>query len=350
MKVLSTRLAIVLCALVGGYGSVSPVAADETGAAIYKAGLKSACYVYTPKYGSGSGSLIDVQKRLVITNDHVVGTADFVIVHFPMREKNGKLIVDKDKYMESITANKGIRGKVLAREETRDLAVIQLDRLPDGVTPVKLASGSPEAGDKIYSIGNPAASEAFWIYTPGEVRQVYDKKWTSSIGTDLTNHKAKVIEATSPVSAGDSGGPLFNSKGEQIGITQSVLSVGKAQAYSYFVDATEIKNFLVDRKITLSVSKEDPKTADPVTDPKTDPVTDPKIEPKKKDPPKVDPAAAEAEALEKKAATELGLLKSLTKDVNKRELAIEKLEALIKKYPKTNAAKEAKDLLRKLDK
>ncbi len=223
-------------------------AEDDNGTKIYYAGLKSACFVYTPKVGSGSGSLIDAQKRYIITNNHVVGNADMVIVHFPMYDTKGKPIVERDKYKQSITANKGIRGKVLVREESRDLAIVQLERLPPGVRAVKFAETSPDIGENIHSIGNPAASDAAWVYTPGKVRQVYQKTWTAGSGRDVSNHKAKIIEATSNTSAGDSGGPLFNSKGEQIGVTQGGLVSVAAQGYAFFIDVTDIRNFLKDRK------------------------------------------------------------------------------------------------------
>jgi S1-C subfamily serine protease len=360
MTIGPARSLLGIFALTGCLIPCAAFADDDRGNEVYKSGLKSACYVVVPKQGSGSGSLIDAHKRYVITNNHVVGSVDTVIVHFPMHDPKGKVIVEKDKYIQSITSNHGIRGKVLVREETRDLAIIQLEKLPPGVTAVKLASDSPDVGDNIHSIGNPGASDAAFVYTPGKVRAVYEKKWVAGGGGgEIFNLKARIIEATSPTNPGDSGGPLFNSRGEQIGVTQGGLNKERGQGYSFFIDVTEIKNFLRDRKIVLSQRKDEPEATEVATQPSkpnpmTEPTTDPKKEVAKKDPPKketpkVDTATAEQEALEKKASLELNLLKGISKDPNKRELAIEKLQALIKKYPQTDAAKQAKELVRRLD-
>ena len=69
---------------------------------------------------------------------------------------------------------------------------------------MKLASGSPNPGERVHSIGNPVASTAMWIYTSGTVRQVLSAK--TSLGKKQ-KLDAKVIETQSPIKPGDSGGP-----------------------------------------------------------------------------------------------------------------------------------------------
>ena len=51
-----------------------------------------------------------------------------------------------------------------------------------GVPVLRLASRSARPGDIVHSIGNPGASDAAWLYTKGEVRQVSHKKWNASGG------------------------------------------------------------------------------------------------------------------------------------------------------------------------
>jgi len=122
-------------------------------------------------------------------------------------------------------------------------------------------------GSKLVSIGNPGASTGLWIYTPGEVRSVYRKKWMASdeSGKHKSNHDVRVIEATSPVNPGDSGGPCFNDKGEQVGVTEGFLP--DARAFSLFIEASEAKAFLKANKVAFNggngapnseVAKKDP--------------------------------------------------------------------------------------------
>ncbi len=210
--------------------------------------------------------------------------------------------------------------------------MIQLEKLPPGVLPVKFAADSPGTGANVHSIGNPGASDALWVYTPGKVRSVYKKTWTA--GKARTEHKATIIEATSPTSPGDSGGPLFNDKAEQIGVTQGGIVDPSAQGYSYFIDVTKIKAFLKEHKITVS-SAPPPAVATETSD-----IT------KKKDPPK--PMVTDAEKDEKNARTMLLLTKPLAANREKKATAIARLNELIEKYPKTKAAQEAEELLKKL--
>src|SRR5438270_12373653 len=48
------------------------------------------------RYMTGSGSLIDVSKRYVLTNYHVVGEAKEVAVFFPQFDRKKQLISDKE--------------------------------------------------------------------------------------------------------------------------------------------------------------------------------------------------------------------------------------------------------------
>src|SRR5438046_1397067 len=69
-------------------------------------------------------------------------------------------------------------------------------------------------GDTVHSIGSPGASDALWAYTPGAVKAVYKKSWAVRDRNEIHNFEANVVETTSPVNPGDSGGPLLNGQGE----------------------------------------------------------------------------------------------------------------------------------------
>jgi serine protease Do len=185
---------------------------------------------------SGTGVLVDAERKLMITNAHVVGDSRKVVVFFP-DEKKGASEVKKKHYLDNILKI-GLRGNVLAVDRKRDLALVELNRLPEGAKAVQLAEKSITPGSRVDSIGNPGASDVLWVYTSGTVRSVYEKQFRTSAG----DHQFKVVETQSPINTGDSGGPVVDADGKLIGIAQSFSE--KSNLVSYCVDVTEIKEFM----------------------------------------------------------------------------------------------------------
>lgn len=236
-----------------------PPPSGDSGTTVYQKVLRSAVWVHSERgraTATGTGSLVDKGRRLVLTNYHVVGDVKRATVYFPAFENN-KAVSEKA-YYTSRTGRLGIPGDVVELDKGADLALIRLDRLPDGAAEMPLGA-SPDPGQTVHSIGNPGRSGALWVYTPGKVRQVYDKKWQAKLDerTVLT-FRAKIIETDSPTNPGDSGGPLANDKGELIGVTQG--GALDAQSLSTFVDITEVKNLMNRRSVQAlrSVAASDP--------------------------------------------------------------------------------------------
>lgn len=95
----------------------------------------------------------------------------------------------------------------------QDLAVLQLEALPAGVEELPLAARSPDLGDSVYSVGNPGASGALWVFTTGQVRAVYQRRWATDTHDAVVWREAQVVETSSPTNGGDSGGPVVNHRG-----------------------------------------------------------------------------------------------------------------------------------------
>ena len=206
---------------------------------IYNKTLSSTAWVLAKSDGStssGTGVLVDADKKLLITNFHVVGEARTAVIFFP-EIKNGKPTVDRNSYLKNVK-KLGVRGRVLGVDRKRDLALIELDRLPKGITAVQLAPESIGPGEEVQSIGNSGSTEALWVYTSGTVRSVYQKQFRTGSG----EHDFMVVETQSPINPGDSGGPVVNSKGELVAICQSLSP--KARLVTYCVDISEVKTFL----------------------------------------------------------------------------------------------------------
>ena len=228
----------------------NPLRADEPvgGAKVYKTAVPSVVWVHSTRtngLATGSGSLIDRERRLILTNFHVVEENPRVTVYFPVF-RDGLPIPEKLYYSQR--PRLAIAGRVIALDKSADLAVIQIDSVPDDAKGIPLAASSPDPGDSVHSIGNTGKSGALWGYVKGTVRQVYRKKWKAKIGESrIATFEAKVIETDSPTNPGDSGGPLLNEKGELVGVTQG--GVVDAQLVSFFVDLSEVKSLLATRVV-----------------------------------------------------------------------------------------------------
>ncbi len=240
--------------LVVSLGLLTPLTRAEDkektgGASVYKAAVPSVVWVHSKRtngLATGSGSLIDVERRLVLTNYHVVQETPTAGIFFPQFRDN-QPIAEKDYYRDR-AKRLAIAGKVVAIDKKADLAIIQLDRLPKDIVAIKLASSSPDPGDNVHSIGSAGKSDALFGYVKGSVRQVYKKDWKAELEPrKVASFSAKVIETDSPTNPGDSGGPLMNDKGELIGVTQG--GALNAQLVSTFIDVSEVKSLLDTRAI-----------------------------------------------------------------------------------------------------
>ena len=136
--------------------------------------------------GSGTGFIID-DKGLVITNQHVIAETNEIRVRF-----------DKQ------TA---VRARVLATDMDRDLAILQINLSAFPASKVlRIGKDSADGpalleGEQVFSIGSPLQQEK--ILTTGIVSKI----------------EAKAIISDINFSYGNSGGPLFNSLGEVVGVT-----------------------------------------------------------------------------------------------------------------------------------
>jgi serine protease Do len=194
---------------------------------------------------TGSGALVDLKRRLVVTNWHVVGDSDEVLVIFPSYDVKGKLIAETAHYVAGAKQlqrdGRLVAGRVVGRLRERDLALIELTQVPKDARALPLAAESAKPGQRVHSIGNPASSDALWVYTRGAVRQVYMR--TFLLDGDF-KVRARVVETQSPVNHGDSGGPVVNDRGELVAIVQSTANADKVHLVSIFIDVSEVRALL----------------------------------------------------------------------------------------------------------
>jgi HEAT repeat protein len=225
-------------------GGEQPVAAS--GNEIFQHVLKSTVWVVNVMpngQSTGTGSLVDKTNRLILTNYHVVHGHRGLYVFFPVYQDN-KLVRERDTYLQQIQKRTidSIRGHVIFQDPKRDLAMIQIDRVPDNALPLAVAHKSVDTGYDVHSVGNPGVSGSLWVYTPGKVRSVYRKKWQAAAGTFTLDLDAMIVETQSATNPGDSGGPLVDNQGELVGVTQG--GAVKGNSISFFIDVSEATDFI----------------------------------------------------------------------------------------------------------
>ncbi len=221
-------------------GLVLPVVAGSVRAneGVYRDALRSTVLVLAkPKPNSiniGSGVLISRDGKLLLTNHHVVGNADIVQVCFPLYNREGEVMTDLKPYVGS-----EITGRVLARDRARDLALIVLEDIPEGVQPVRLASTSASGGQTVHGVGNSSAARgALWRYARGTIHQVSRDSLVEGLPA------IRLIEMDARIDGGDSGGPIVNNRGELVGIMVARDQQDRRGAFG--IDREEIAGFVAD--------------------------------------------------------------------------------------------------------
>jgi len=103
---------------------------------------------------------------------------------------------------------------VLAVDEEGDLALLSVEMPADRPRATELASELPDEGEQIVVIGNPLKLEG--SVTDGIVSAVRE---VPNVG--------KIIQITAPISHGNSGSPVFNMKGEVVGVVTIKVTNGQ---------------------------------------------------------------------------------------------------------------------------
>ena len=228
--------------------ALSPVAGSvaRADAGVYKQTLPSVAWVLTEKPDAkkpgmyeGTAWVVDRENRLLVTNHHVVDGAERVKVYFPQR-RNGKLMTDREWYVRS---GRGFRAKVVVADARRDLAVIRIDAMPEDVRELKLADGSPEVGDEVFTVGNPGLEDDLWVGNRSTVRSVKQETILTREGNRFEGTRQESKLAISP---GASGSPVVNAAGEVIGVVFAgdFPKAGEPAARTFSVDVTEVRAVL----------------------------------------------------------------------------------------------------------
>jgi serine protease Do/serine protease DegQ len=144
--------------------------------------------------GAGSGVIVDAANGYILTNHHVIASAEKITV--------------------TLLENRSLTARVVGSDEGSDLAVLQVEA--DHLTSIPFGDSTTlRVGDYVVAIGNPFGFTN--SVTSGIV---------SALGRSGLNNQAfeDFIQTDASINPGNSGGALVNLKGELVGINSAIIS------------------------------------------------------------------------------------------------------------------------------
>lgn len=204
-----------------------------TAAQIYAASVNSVVGITTPvtttniwgqlvtKPISGSGFIIS-EDGYILTNYHVVEVANAQNLEIKVMLYTG----------EEYTA------KIVGIEPENDVALIKINA--SGLSPVVLGTlEDMYVGDPIYVIGNPLG-ELTWTLTDGIV-SAFDREIRADTITTIN-----MFQISAPINKGNSGGPVFNNRGQVIGIASAKYSSSGVEGLGFAIPIDDVKPMIED--------------------------------------------------------------------------------------------------------
>ena len=171
--------------------------------------------------GNGSGIIIS-KSGYIITNYHVIDNTTDIEVEFILNDK-----------IQTFNA------EIVEFDKENDLAILKiLDMNFDGVDelPYNFKTRSSDVGTKVYAFGYPMA-----LSIMGKEIKVTDGMISSKTGFD---GNIRTYQITAPIQGGNSGGPLFDEKGNLIGINSSGIRKDIASNVAYSIKTSYVLNLI----------------------------------------------------------------------------------------------------------
>ena len=171
--------------------------------------------------GNGSGIIL-TSNGYIATNNHVIEGASDIEVEFLYKNE-----------IRSFNA------RVIQTDPANDLAIIKIEDQNFynlGQIPYKFKTNNVLVGESVFALGYPMA-----LSVMGKEIKFTDGKISSRTGFqgDITTY-----QSTTPIQGGNSGGPLFDSKGNLIAINSAKLKADVADNVSYSIKSSYLLSLI----------------------------------------------------------------------------------------------------------
>lgn len=160
--------------------------------------------------GSLGTAVLVARGGLAVTNAHVVGESKTVQVVRHDGTRSPALVVMSD--------------------AVEDLALIRISSVPDSITPAEFRLEPPRVGSEVYAVGHPLGLG--WTISRGIVS-----------GLPVMDERP-MVQTDTPISPGNSGGPLLGTQGHIVGIVTEKLNGGGAENIAFARPSLVVVNFL----------------------------------------------------------------------------------------------------------
>src|SRR6266446_10792039 len=153
------------------------------------------------------------------------------------------VVQSMDEIRVEFVGGEAVAAKVIASEPAADLALLQLDRVPQGALVATLAdSDTVRVGEQIIIVGAPYglsySMSVGWISARWAPNTVYRRM-----------PLAEFFQTDATINTGNSGGPMFNMAGEVIGLVSHTISKsGGSEGLGFVVTINTAKQLLLVRK------------------------------------------------------------------------------------------------------
>lgn len=162
--------------------------------------------------GQGSGFVYRTGEKdsasYIVTNAHVVGSAESVIVGFAREDSQ--------------------LGTIVGRDPSTDLAVVRVNETPDYAEALPVADTPPKQGTKVAAIGHPFGLEE--TITHGIVSGL-NRSMPTQNGFTIPN----VVQTDTPINPGNSGGPLVRCDGTVVGVNSAGIAAERADNIGFAI-------------------------------------------------------------------------------------------------------------------
>ena len=170
---------------------------------------------------SGSGFILS-EDGYILTNYHVI---EYAV------QQNSPITVmlrDGTKYTATIVGT----------EQANDLAVLKIEA--SGLTPVSFGnSDSLHVGDAVYAVGNPL----------GELEFSMSSGHVSALDRVITTEESESInmfQIDAAVNPGNSGGPVYNSLGQVVGVVTAKYSSSGVEGLGFAIPVNDVSSIASD--------------------------------------------------------------------------------------------------------
>jgi len=171
---------------------------------------------------TGSGVLISADGK-VMTAAHVVHSMNEITVEF--------------------LGGETVSAKVVASEPAADLSLLQLERVPAGARVARMANSDlVRVGDPVYIVGAPYGLS--YSLSAGLI----SARWEPNT-VFKAMPLAEFFQTNATINTGNSGGPMFNSAGEVIGIvSHNISKSGGSEGLGFVVTMKTAQQLLLAKR------------------------------------------------------------------------------------------------------